>query len=92
MFAKGALPANSYMEGVDLITEGVLTLSKAVEYLEDAPAEMPDDAAGKLVDLFLDSDCITFMVGAKVNQAHFDPDLPLELELRKNVVKRMEKF
>lgn len=52
MFAKGALPANSYMEGVDLITEGVLTLSKAVEYLEDAPAEMPDDAAGKLVNLF----------------------------------------
>lgn len=92
MFAKGALPANSYMEGVDLITEGVLTLSKAVEYLEDAPAEMPDDAAGKLVNLFLDSDCITFMVGAKVNQAHFDPDLPLELELRKNVVKRMEKI
>lgn len=92
MFAKGALPANSYMEGVDLITEGILTLTKAIEYLEDAPAEMPDDAAGQLVSLFLDSDCITFMVGAKVNQAHFDPDLPLELEIRKNVIKRMEKI
>lgn len=92
MFVKGHLPAYSYMTGVDLITEGILTLTKAIEYLEDAPEQIPDDAAGKLVNLFLDSDYITFMVGAKVNQAHFDPDLPLELEIRKNVVKRMEKI
>ncbi|MBR1777955.1 MAG: SpoIIE family protein phosphatase [Alphaproteobacteria bacterium] len=91
-FVKGSLPAGSRMDGVDLITEGVLTLSKAVEYLEDDPAVLPDDAAGRLVGLFLDSDEITFMVGAKVNQAHFDPDLPLELELRKNIVRRMERL
>lgn len=80
------------MEGVDLVTEGILTLTKAVEYLNDDCKNMPDDAAGKLVNMFLDSDCIDFMVGTKLNQAHYDPDLPVELAIRKNVVKQLEKI
>ncbi|MDD3420670.1 MAG: SpoIIE family protein phosphatase [Candidatus Gastranaerophilales bacterium] len=88
--AAGNLPACSFMDGMDLITEGVLTLTKTVEYLENGNQD-PNDAAGKLMNLLLDSDCINFMVGAKLNQAHYDPDLPLELELRKNIVKKMAK-
>ena len=52
---------------------------------------MPDNAAGRLVELFLNSDCIDFMVGAKLNQAHYDPEMPIELEIRKNVIKQLEK-
>ncbi len=88
---SGNLPSISEMEGVDLVTEGILTMTKAVEYLEN-PQKIQPDAAGKLVDLFLDSDCIDFMVGVKLNQAHYDPNLPIELEIRKNVVKRMIKI
>ena len=91
-FSGGSLPACSKMEGVDLVTEGILTLTKAVEYLNDDCKNMPDDAAGKLVNMFLDSDCIDFMVGTKLNQAHYDPDLPVELAIRKNVVKQLEKI
>ena len=91
-FSGGSLPACSKMDGVDLVTEGILTLTKAVEYLNDDCKNMPDDAAGKLVNMFLDSDCIDFMVGTKLNQAHYDPDLPVELAIRKNVVKQLEKI
>lgn len=88
----GDLPACSTMEGIDLITEGILTLTRAVEYLENNISILPNDSAGKLVNIFLNSDCIDFMVGAKLNQAHYDPEMPIELEIRKNVVKRLVKL
>lgn len=87
----GNLPACAKMEGIDLITEGILTLTQAVEYLEGAPMN-EKDAAAKLITFLLDSDCIHFMVGAKLNQAHYDPNLPIELEIRKNVIKKMAKI
>lgn len=83
----GKLPPISFMEGVDLVTEGVLTLTRACEYLENG--ETANDAAGELMKFLLDSDCITFMVGAKINQAHYDPNLPVEIEIRKNIIKRL---
>ena len=86
----GKLPSISYMEGVDLVTEGILTLTKTYEYLEDEN-EIRDDAAGDLVKFLLNSDCIIFMVGAKLNQAHYDPNLPIEIEIRKNIIKKIAK-
>ena len=86
----GKLPSVSYMEGVDLVTEGILTLTKTYEYLEDE-TEIKKDAAGDLVKFLLDSDCILFMVGAKLNQAHYDPNLPIEIEIRKNIIKKIAK-
>jgi hypothetical protein len=84
----GKLPAISFMDGVDLVTEGILTLTKTLEYLENGELDI-DNAAGKLVEFLLDSDCINFMVGAKLNQAHYDPALPIEIEIRKNIIKKM---
>jgi len=84
----GKLPGISYMEGIDLVTEGILTLTKTLEYLENGTLDI-DNAAGKLVKFLLDSDCIKFLVGAKLNQAHYDPALPIEIEIRKNIIKKM---
>lgn len=84
----GKLPSCSYMDGVDLVTEGILTLTKTLEYLENNTTDI-DNAAGKLVKFLLDSDCINFMVGAKLNQAHYDPALPIEIEIRKNIIKKI---
>jgi len=84
----GKLPACSFMDGVDLITEGILTLTKTLEYLEADDCDI-DNAAGKLLKFLLDSDCINFMVGAKLNQAHYDPALPIEIEIRKNIIKKI---
>jgi len=87
----GKLPGISFMDGVDLITEGVLTLTKTYEYLQ-APESMEDNAAEKLVRFLLNSDLILFMVGGKLNQAHYDPSLPIEIELRKNIIKKIAKI
>lgn len=86
----GNLPSCSYMEGADLITEGILTLTKTLEYLENGTYTV-ENAGVKLVKFLLDSDCINFMVGAKLNQAHYDPNLPIEIEIRKNIIKKMAK-
>ena len=83
----GKLPGLSKMEGVDLVTEGILTLTKTLEYLESEKTEK--DAAKKLMDFLLDSDVINFLVGAQMNKAHYDPALPIEIEIRKNVIKQM---
>lgn len=87
---SGNLPPTAEMTGVDLVTEGILTLTRAAEYLEKEELTHPD-AAGQLVDFFLESDIIEFMVGAMINQAHYDPSLPIEIEVRRNVVKKIKK-
>ena len=87
--SAGAVPGLSKMDGVDLVTEGILTLTKTLEYLESGNFE--DNAAGALMKFMLDSDCIYFMVGAQMNKAHYDPNLPIEIEIRKNVIKKLAK-
>ena len=86
---RGKLPGLSNMEGVDLVTEGILTLTKTLEYLESSKPE--ENAAKILMDFMLDSDCINFLVGAQMNKAHYDPNLPIEIEIRKNVIKQIAK-
>lgn len=86
----GKLPGISYMDGVDLVTEGILTLTKTAEYLENGSPQ--NDAAGKLMNFLIDSDEIKFLVGAKLNQAHYDPNLPVEIEIRKNVIKKIARI
>ncbi len=88
------IPPSSEMEGADLVTEGIITLGKAAELLErldrpDRPERDVENPASRMVELFLDSDVIEFVVGTKINEAHQDPTMPLELEIRRNIVKRV---
>ena len=86
------LPPVSSMEGIDLITEGILTLSKVERLLagEDADPDRREGPADRLLRLLADSDKITFLVGTRINIAHQDPTLPVELEIRRNVVKKIK--
>ncbi len=86
-----AVPPISTIEGVDLVTEGTLTMSKAADILEkgQSPEQMTSNAAVKLVDAFLQSDIIEFMVGTRINQAHQDPNLPVGLDIRQNLLRRI---
>ncbi len=88
---SGDLPPVATMEGVELVTEGILTLTRAAEYLEREELNH-QDAAGQLVDFFLSTDIIEFMVGAMLNQAHYAPSLPIEIEVRRTIIKKMKKL
>ena len=85
------LPPTSRMEGVDLVTEGVLTLGK-VKVLLDALGNTEVSGKGtdaRMARMLLEHDIIDFVVGTRINPVHQDPTLPVELELRRNVVKEI---
>lgn len=85
------MPPMSYMEGIDLVTEGIFTLTKAASYLENYDGVHHDDPAGKLVDIILRNDIIDILVGTRINEAHQDPNLPLDLEIRRSIIKRISR-
>jgi serine/threonine protein phosphatase PrpC len=89
------LPPSSQMEGIDLVTEGVLTLSKATYLLNtlniNSNTQFGKGPADKLCKLLLDSDEIYILVGTKINENHHDPTLPVEIEIRKNLIQRLTK-
>lgn len=39
--------------------------------------------------MLLDSDVVKFAVGTRINEAHQDPNIPVDLDLRRNIVKRI---
>ncbi len=85
------LPPESQMEGADLVTEGILTLARVSELLssDDTSWKRKSDPAEKIVAKLLDADRIELLVGTKINEAHQDPNLPQELEIRRNVMKKI---
>ena len=85
------IPPSARMEGFDLVTEGTLTLGEVLRLLEEgfAPEEMESNPAVRLAAMLLDSDIVKFAVGTRINEAHQDPNIPLELDLRRNIVKRI---
>ena len=86
----GDLPPVSEMHGVDLITEGILTLSKTYQVLKNRDEYFSTSAATILAETLRESDIIDFYVGTRINQAHQDPSLPRELEIRRNIVKKIK--
>lgn len=75
------------VDGIDLITEGILTLTMVCEHLDNGA--VIDGVAESLVEFLLNSDHISFLVGIKLNQAHFDPRLSIEIGSRKSVVQKI---
>lgn len=84
------LPPVSHIEGIDLITEGILTLSKVERLLTQGHYKRPYGPAEQIIELLHNSDRIIFVVGTRINTAHQDPNLPVELEIRRNVVKKIK--
>lgn len=87
------IPPYGRLRGVDLVTEGIITLSKTLEALKktEEPTESltQENAVTMLSKFFLESDNIKFLVGKAINPAHQNPDLPLNLALKMQVVKEI---
>lgn len=89
-----ALPPKARMDGFELVSEGLLTIGRVEEILENYTSEtrLGDTPADDIVRLLLDHDIIHLIVGTRINWAHQDPEQPVELEIRKVVVKRIIKL
>lgn len=88
------LPPESHIEGIDLVTEGIITLGALSKLLEeDKFNDLPEDnPAWNILKYVIDADIIDILVGTKINVAHQDPSLPVELEIRRNVMKRIKRL
>jgi hypothetical protein len=94
IFEDPELPPESFLEGIDLVTEGILTLQKVNEILKtyNNSVRLGKGPADKIVRLIMESDEIQFIIGTRINIAHQDPNLPVDLEIRRTVVKRIARL
>lgn len=87
------VPPYGRLQGADLVTEGIITLSKTLETLKKGEAQPENKSEKNAVSLLLkhllNSDRVQFLVGKAINPAHQNPDLPLNLALKMQVVKEI---
>jgi len=89
------VPPISTIKGVDLTTEGVITLSKVLAYAEDfldqaklAPlwSTRKDGASLIARELFENATDINFFVGRAINPAHQNPNLPINFAIKQQLI------
>ena len=87
------VPPTGRLQGVDLVSEGILTLTRVEELLRGGAdrktVRFQTDGAAALLRLMLEVDDIHFMVGLALNPAHQNPDLPRRLGIRLAVVREI---
>ena len=91
------IPPTATIEGIDLVTEGVLTMSRTVEILREYVDSSPDayyfkkldapNGAAELAKVILeDCTCLRLFVGTAINPAHQNPNLPSDLSIKGKLI------
>ena len=97
-FESMDVPPTAELEGVDLVTEGVITVNKVLEYAKDYLGEnkhyehwnFKRDGASMICRLlFEEATDINFYVGRAINPAHQNPDLPITFSIKMNLVEEL---
>ncbi len=97
-FEKSDVPPIAEIEGVDLVTEGVITVNKVLEYAKDYLGDnefyehwsFKRDGASLISRLlFEEATDINFYVGRAINPAHQNPDLPINFSIKMNLVQEL---
>lgn len=92
------IPPTATIEGVDLVTEGVITMSKVLEYaklyLESndlySDWSFKKDGASQIARmLFEQATDINFYVGRAINPAHQNPNLPISFNIKMQIVEEL---
>lgn len=91
------VPPVGEIKGIDLVTEGVLTINRVLEIIKgySLPSEQEDnlnlrDGASRLARLLIESSTdIRFFVGTAINPAHQNPEFPLNLALKPRLVQEL---
>jgi hypothetical protein len=92
------IPPTAKIEGVDLVTEGVITINRVLEYAQDYledNARYTDwsykkDGASLIARmLFEEATDINFYVGRAVNPAHQNPSLPVGFSIKMRLIEKL---
>ena len=95
------VPPMSEIEGVDLVTEGAVTMSKVIEYARDYVGDnqlydtwsFGKDGACRICQLlFEEATDVNFFVGRAMNPAHQSPEPVLNFNMKMNLVKELSKY
>ncbi len=95
------IPPIAYIEGIDLVTEGVLTLTRTLSLLkqyargdvdENFFTALDEKNGAAMVAKVLIENCtdLHMYVGKAINVAHQNPELPFDLSIRMNLVQQIQ--
>lgn len=97
-FLDPEIPPMADIEGVDLVTEGVITINKVLVYAQDYLKDNESfrqwsfkrDGASQVARLlFEEATDINFFVGRAINPAHQNPDLPISFNIKMRLVEEL---
>ena len=97
-FEQSDIPPTAEIEGVDLVTEGVITMNRVLQYAKDYLGanqlyeqwSFNKDAASMISRLlFEEATDINFYVGRAINPAHQNPDLPINFSIKMTLVEEL---
>ena len=94
-FVDKDIPPIAELEGADLVTEGVITVNRVLTYAKDyldsneayTKWGFKQDGASRISRLlFEEATDINFFVGRAINPAHQNPDLPINFNIKMQLV------
>lgn len=94
------IPPMAKIEGIDLVTEGVVTMTKVLEYADEylngsssiADLSLRKDGASRVAHmLFEEATDISFYVGRAINPAHQNPALPINFNVKMRLIDELSK-
>lgn len=99
-FFDPEIPPTAEVQGIDLVTEGVITMSRVLDYAKDYLADnssyeewgQKQDGASRIARmLFEEATDIDFFVGRAVNPAHQNPNLPISFNIKMRLIEELSK-
>lgn len=97
-YIDAEIPPTARIEGVDLVTEGVITMGRVLEYARDCLEDGEDtdvwregeDGASQIARLLFDEATeVVLFVGRAVNPAHQNPDLPISFNIKMHMMEEL---
>jgi hypothetical protein len=91
---RANIPAIGRLPGIDLVTEGILTLAVTLELLQASKGSVnelsiDDNGAYLLARELLNADTIFFLVGQSINPGYQNPLLPRNISVRRHLIERI---
>lgn len=86
---ESSIPPMGEIQGISLVTEGLLTLSAVLDFLKKGHIPADINGATRLCKFLLEADYIKFLVGRSINPAHQNPDLPVHLSLKPQLISKI---